>query len=617
MTLASDPEYFLTVQDLAVFSGHLVITMPTSFHVARGETLAIVGESGSGKSLTAKAIAGLLPPGVTAKGSVKLEGCELNGLSERDWQRLRGRRVSMLLQDPFTMLNPVMRAGRHLDEMLKDDPMFHDRKARCAEVERRLAEVGINNPAVADHFPFQLSGGMSQRIALASSLARDPEILIADEPSTALDVTTQAEIMQLLKRAQAQRGMSLILITHDLRLAFSICDRVLVLYAGSVVEIGRAVDLRSGPFHPYSAGLLLSEPSATKRVKRLVAMPGRVPVAHAVAGQCAFADRCDWVDERCRAARPALEQRVPGRFTRCLRQPEIQGELDALRRAALEPAPAIPARPANERPAIKVDAITKVFPGKTRTHALKGVSFHIAPGESVGLVGESGSGKSTLGRCVVGLETPTTGKIKIDGIDAHNFEALQPDDRAYLRRTVQMVFQDPYSTLNPRHSVGKTLAESLRVGQFSGDMNVTIARLLTEVGLTADYAKRRPAQLSGGERQRIAIARALAVSPRLLVCDEPVSALDVSVQAQMLNLFKDLKAARGLSFLFITHDLAVVRQIADRILVLYLGEVVEEGSVDQVLSEPQHPYTKRLIASIPASTKQMHGAGELYASFRP
>ncbi|TIM16806.1 MAG: ABC transporter ATP-binding protein [Mesorhizobium sp.] len=611
MTLASATEDFLTVKDLAVSSGHLVITMPTSFHVARGETLAIVGESGSGKSLTAKAIAGLLPPGVIAKGSVKLEGCELNGLSERDWQRLRGRRVSMLLQDPFTMLNPVMRAGRHLDEVLRDDPMFHDRKARRAEVERRLAEVGINNPAVADHFPFQLSGGMSQRIALASSLARDPEILIADEPSTALDVTTQAEIMQLLKRAQAQRGMSLILITHDLRLAFSICDRVLVLYAGSVVEIGRAGDLGSGPFHPYSAGLLLSEPSATRRVKRLVAMPGRVPVAHAVVGQCAFADRCDWVEERCRAARPALEQRAPGRFTRCLRQPEIQGELDALRHAALEVAPAILARPANERPAIKVDAITKIFLGKTTTHALKGVSVHIAPGESVGLVGESGSGKSTLGRCLVGLETPTTGKIEIDGIDAHDFEALQPDDRAYLRRTVQMVFQDPYSTLNPRHSVGKTLAESLRVGQFSGDMNVTIARLLTEVGLTADYAKRRPAQLSGGERQRIAIARALAVSPRLLVCDEPVSALDVSVQAQVLNLFKDLKAARGLSFLFITHDLAVVRQIADRIVVLYLGEVVEEGSVDQVLSEPQHPYTKRLIASIPASTKHMQGAAEL------
>ncbi|PBB94729.1 ABC transporter ATP-binding protein [Mesorhizobium sp. WSM3862] len=606
MTLASDPVDFLTVQDLALSSGNLVITMPTSFHVARGETLAIVGESGSGKSLMAKAIAGLLPPGVTAKGSVKLEGCELNGLSERDWQRLRGRRVSMLLQDPFTMLNPVMRAGRHLDEVLRDDPTFHDRKARRAEVERRLMEVGINNPAVADHFPFQLSGGMSQRIALASSLARDPEILIADEPSTALDVTTQAEIMQLLKDAKAQRGMSLILITHDLRLAFSICDRVLVLYAGSVVEIGRADHLGSGPFHPYSAGLLLSEPSATKRVKRLVAMPGRVPMAHAVAGQCAFADRCDWADERCRAARPGLEQRAPGRFTRCLRQPEIQGELDALRRAALEAAPPISARLANELPLVKVDAITKVFPGNTATHALKGVSFHIAPGESVGLVGESGSGKSTLGRCLVGLETPTTGKIEINGIDAHDFEALKPEDRAHLRRTVQMVFQDPYSTLNPRHSIGKTLAESLRAGQSSGDMNVKIARLLTEVGLTGDYAKRRPAQLSGGERQRIAIARALAVSPRLLVCDEPVSALDVSVQAQMLNLFKDLKATRGLSFLFITHDLAVVRQIADRIVVLYLGDVVEEGSVDKVLSEPQHPYTKRLVASVPTSRASDH-----------
>ncbi|MGN6489466.1 MAG: dipeptide ABC transporter ATP-binding protein [Devosia sp.] len=603
MTAAMDAEGFLAIEDLAISVGGVTLTMPTSFRLARGETLAIVGESGSGKSLTAKAIAGLLPAGLAATGSVLLEGRELNGLGESEWQKLRGRRISMLLQDPFTMMNPVMKAGLHLDEMLRGDPRFRDRKACRAEVERRLAEVGIADPAVADRFPFQLSGGMSQRVALAAALARDPEILIADEPSTALDVTTQAEIMQLLKRAQQQRGMSLILITHDLRLAFSTCDRVLVLYAGSVVEIGRAAELGAGPFHPYSSGLLLSEPPAAMRVKRLVAMPGRVPAAQTVTGQCPFADRCDWVDERCRAARPALEQRAPGRYSRCLRQPEIQSELDALRLAALEAARPVPARPEAERALVQVRDAVKTFPGKVETRALKGVSLHVAPGESVGLVGESGSGKTTLGRCLVGLETLSTGGIEIDGIAAQDFEALPPSDRAHLRRTVQMVFQDPYSTLNPRHTVGRTLEESLRVSAFAGEVRTEIARLLTEVGLTPAYALRRPAQLSGGERQRVAVARALAVSPRLLVCDEPVSALDVSVQAQVLNLFKDLQAARGLSFLFITHDLAVVRQIADRIVVLYLGEVVEEGPVDQVLSHPQHPYTKRLIASIPASAQ--------------
>ena len=603
MTAVMDAASFLAIEDLAISAGDVILTMPTSFRIARGETLAIVGESGSGKSLTAKATAGLLPPGVTATGSVTLEGRELNGLPERDWQKLRGRRISMLLQDPFTMMNPVMKAGLHLDEMLRDDPRFRDRKARRAEVERRLAEVGISNPDVADRFPFQLSGGMSQRVALAAALARDPEILIADEPSTALDVTTQAEIMQLLKRSQQQRGMSLILITHDLRLAFSTCDRVLVLYAGSVVEIGCAGDIGAGPFHPYSSGLLLSEPPATRRVKRLVAMPGRVPAAHTVTAQCAFADRCNWVDARCRAARPVLELRGPERFSRCLRQPEIQADLDALRRAALEPAPAIFVTPETVRPMVKLENVVKNFPGKVATQALKGVSLYIAPGESLGLVGESGSGKTTLGRWLVGLETPTSGTIEIDGIAAHDFDALSADNRAHLRRTVQMVFQDPYSTLNPRHSVGKTLDESFRVSNFQGDYSAEIGRLLTEVGLTPAYAPRRPGQLSGGERQRIAIARSLAVSPRLLVCDEPVSALDVSVQAQVLNLFKDLKAARGLSFLFITHDLAVVRQIADRIVVLYLGEIVEEGPVDQVLGDPQHPYTQRLIASIPISAQ--------------
>ena len=597
-------EEFLTVQGLSILAGNpgggQVLTSGTTFRLGRGESLAVVGESGSGKSLTAKAIAGLLPPGLHTRGSVRLDGSELTGLAERDWQRIRGRRVSMLLQDPFTMLNPVMRCGSHIAEMLTDDPRFASRAARRAEVDRRLAEVGITDPSVADRFPFQLSGGMCQRLALAAVLARDPDLLIADEPSTALDVTTQAEIMQLLRRARVERRMSLILITHDLRLAFSTCDRVLVLYAGTTVEMGMAKAIAAAPIHPYTSGLLLSEPPSDRRLNRLVAMRGNVPSAQSVLQHCAFLDRCDWADARCKAARPPLTERAPGHFTACLRQSEIQADLDSLRDGAMADAPLRAPPRETDTPLVRVQGLQRTFAGKSLVRALKGVSLTVAAGESVGIVGESGSGKTTLGRCLVGLEVPDAGRITIDGIESAQVQDLSAQDRARLRRTIQMVFQDPYATLNPRHSVAKTLSESLRVAKYAGSYATECTRLLQAVGLTSAYADRRPAQLSGGERQRVAIARALAVSPRILVCDEPVSALDVSVQAQVLNLLKDLKAQLGLSLLFITHDLAVVRQIADRICVIYLGEIVEEGPVDDILNAPKHAYTKRLVGSMTA-----------------
>ena len=595
------PPDFLSVQDLSILAGkpgaEQVLTRGTAFRLGRGDSLAIVGESGSGKSLTAKAIAGLLPTGLRTSGAVRLEGADLTGLAERDWHRIRGRRISMLLQDPFTMMNPVMRCGAHIAEMLADDPRYASRGARQAEVARRLAEVGITDPSVADRFPFQLSGGMCQRLALAAALARDPDLLIADEPSTALDVTTQAEIMLLLRRARQQRQMSLILITHDLRLAFSACDRVLVLYAGATVEMGQAAEIAAAPIHPYSSGLLLSEPPSDRRVNRLVAMRGNVPSAQSVLHSCAFEARCDWADARCKAARPPLTERAPGRFSACLRQPEIQPDLDALRVTASADAPPL-SPPTVSAPLLRVQDLRRTFQGRVPVQALKGVSLMLGPGESLGIVGESGSGKTTLGRCLVGLEVPDAGEIDVDGIDARRVQSLAVKDRARLRRTIQMVFQDPYATLNPRHSVGQTLSESLRVADFAGSFAAEGTRLLQAVGLTESYLARRPSHLSGGERQRVAIARALAVSPRILVCDEPVSALDVSVQAQVLNLLKDLKAQLGLSLLFITHDLAVVRQIADRICVMYLGEIVEEGPVDEILNAPMHPYTRRWVNSM-------------------
>ena len=598
----------LDVDGLTISHGAVPIATSLNIVVQRGQTVAIVGESGSGKSLTARAIAGLLPPGINATGDVTFDGIPLMRLAESELRKIRGFRVSMVMQNPFTMLNSLMRSGDHVEEMLRSRPEFTARAARAVEVKRRLAEVGIADEDVARRMPFQLSGGMCQRIALASALARDPELLIADEPSTALDVTTQAEIIKLLCRVQRERHMSLILITHNLRLAFSTCQRIYVLYAGSLLEVGDAEAVERQPFHPYTLGLLLSEPPADVRVTRLIGIRGSVPRAADVVDSCGFADRCDWAKQICRAGKPPLAPRDASRFTACIRHDEIQGELDALRTAALSAAPITPRRGETVGALVRIDALVKTFVGRRGDpiRAVKGVSLRIMPGESVGLVGESGSGKTTLGRCLVGLETPTAGDIRIDGMAAADFGAMAKADRARVRRTIQMVFQDPYSTLNPRHSVGQALSEALgaSAGSTGPATPERVAALLVDVGLSSAYATRRPSSLSGGERQRVAIARALALKPKILVCDEPVSALDVSVQAQVLNLFKRLQAEHGLSYLFITHDLAVVRQIAERIYVLYLGEIVEEGPTEMVIGDPKHPYTRRLIELVPRSAYQ-------------
>jgi peptide/nickel transport system ATP-binding protein len=527
-------------------------------------------------------------------------------LSEKAMRSLRGDEISLLFQDPFTMLNPLLRCGDHITEMLAPDEGRRRAGERLRQESlRRLAEVGIRDPLVASRYPFQLSGGMRQRVALGAALAKDPDLLIADEPSTALDVTTQAEILELLRSVQRARGMGLILITHDLRVAFTTCDRVYVLYAGSLLEIGPADLVEDEPLHPYSLGLLLSEPSVEQRLGELTAIPGSVPSADDVADRCAFAPRCRWVADACRAERPPLVEIDPGRHSACVRLREIRAEMRSLRDRALTEV-VVALGPTSDRTLVAVEGVGKTFElGRgRRVEALKEVSLRIDPGECVGLVGESGSGKTTLGRCLVGLETPTAGRIEIGGIDASDYTKLEKGSRARLRHTVQMVFQDPYSTLNPRHTVGRTLAEAL---QQTGVRSRSAARaaveeLLDRVGLPRSYAPRRPAALSGGERQRVAIARALAVQPQLLVCDEPVSALDVSVQAQILNLFRELQAELAIGYLFITHDLAVVRQVADRIYVLYKGEVVESGPADAILSAPEHSYTQRLMASVPGAS---------------
>jgi peptide/nickel transport system ATP-binding protein len=588
--------------------GFRTILSGVDLDLAQGETVGIVGESGSGKSMFAKAVMRLLPAGVTATGSMTYQGVDLMTASKREMDRIRGGGIGLIYQDPFTMLNPLLRVGDHIIEGLV---LASNQRRRWgsfrAEAIRRLAEVGIDDPDVAHRYPFQLSGGMRQRVAIAAALARDPELLIADEPSTALDVTTQAQILALLRSLQEARGMGLILITHDLRVAFSVCSRVYVLYAGTIVETAPAGELERRPLHPYSLGLLTSDPPVDRTLAQLPVIEGSVPEPDDVTGICVFAPRCRWVNDHCRDGAPPLVGVGPQRRSACVRVPEIADELSTALAALLAEREAAVEVPERERPLVAIDGLTKIFAGgrsSHQVHALRGVSLWIGRGESIGLVGESGSGKTTLGRCLVGLERPTSGTIRVDGVG--EFSAATDYKMGHaLRKTVQIVFQDPYSSLDPKQSAGSALAEVLRAnGYRRSATDARVRELLRRVGLQESYSRRLPSTLSGGERQRVAIARALAVEPRLIVFDEPVSALDVSVQAQVLNLLAELRAQLGLSYLFITHDLAVVRQVVDRVYVCYRGLIVEEGDITDVLERPSHEYTVRLIASVPASLRK-------------
>jgi peptide/nickel transport system ATP-binding protein len=597
-------EPLLGLSDLRVTKedGSLLVD-GVSLEVGVGEAVAIVGESGSGKSLTARASVGLLPRGLAATGSIRYRGQELVGMSERSRSRLRGAEVTMILQDPFTMLHPMLRCGNLITETLcGENGRRLGRKQRREEAVRRLAEVGIDDPAVARRYPFELSGGMRQRVAIAAALAQDPKLLIADEPSTALDVTTQKEILDLLAELKRSRGMALVLITHDLRVAFSVCDRINVMYAGSLVEVGTPTTVAARPAHPYTLGLLLAEPPADRRIDDLIAIPGSVPSASTVTDQCAFADRCRWVTDACRDHRQQLTS-LGLQTTRCERFDEIAAEMDRVRVEHQEAAAEVVAATTRTDALVRLSDLEVTYPPRGRhgheVQALCGASFDIVPGESLGIVGESGSGKTTLGRCLTGLTTPTGGSLEIAGIDASSFAALSNADRRKVRRSVQMIFQDPYSTLNPARTVGAALSEALALRLDRSPKSDEIGALLERVGLPPAYASRKPVALSGGERQRVAIARAIAVEPSLLICDEPVSALDVSVQAQILGLLRGIREETGVAYMFITHDLAVVRQIADRVHVVYKGQIVESGPVAEILDAPKHSYTQRLVSSIP------------------
>lgn len=611
----SRDEELLNVTSLEVTGPSGPIVSDVNIAMKPGETVGIVGESGSGKSMTVRGIMGILPNGVHATGSVAYKGRELIGTAPG---HRRHSDFAMVFQDPFTMLNPLMRVGRHVSESLINTRgrRLRGKTARAEEI-RRLAEVGIDDPTVASRLPYELSGGMRQRVGIAATLSSDPTLLIADEATTALDVTTQAEILKLLKRLQMERRIGLMLITHDLGVAAQMCDRIYVMYAGRLIEYGRTRDVIDRPLHPYTRGLINSNPPADRRLKVLPSVPGSVPRAEEVLEVCPFVDRCSFAAEICRTP-VTLRRYGNDQFTACVRIDDIAGRLlesDVYPEATSQSVAADTTNADRHEgtkkresgsspdatPIIEITGLDKEFGSKV---ALDGVSLQVNKGECVGIVGESGSGKTTIGRCIVGLERPSGGSIFVDGIDASDYERLTQRELDILRSTVQMAFQDPYSTLSPARSIGAVLAEAIRLDSSASHgaeepIGDRVGKLLGLVGLPPGYAQRKPRSLSGGERQRVALARALARRPKAIVCDEIVSALDVSVQAQILNLLKRLTDTLGIALLFITHDLAVVRQITDRVYVVKDGSNVESGPTDQLLDAPRERYTKDLLASIP------------------
>ncbi|MEW1692172.1 dipeptide ABC transporter ATP-binding protein [Streptomyces sp. NPDC091265] len=569
-----------------------------SFALNRGETLAVVGESGSGKSTTALALTRMLPgTGRITTGSVRLDGQDLAAATEEELRAVRGARIGMIFQDPMTALNPVLTAGRHIDEVLRAHGS-RDKAARRARTVELLDRVGIPEPhRRADDHPHQFSGGQRQRILIAMALAGEPDILLADEPTTALDATVQDQILTLLADLNRETGTAQVLITHNMGVVARACERVLVMYGGTVVEDGPTAEVLTRPRHPYTAGLLaavprLSAPSGT----RLTGIPGSPPDLTLLGDGCAFADRCTLVEDRCRTGTPPLTRLANGVRAACL---PAAGRTEPL------PAPAPPTRidrPAPGAVVLEADGLRKTYKGRGAGRrgftALDGVSLTLAAGETLGIVGESGSGKSTLARVLAHAHPADAGSIRLRGEDI-----TRPSRRALhtVRRQIQMVFQDPYASLNPRMTVGEIVAEPLIAFGLGdrGAREARVAELLRRAGLDPAVADRHPRSFSGGQRQRIGIARALAPEPSVLICDEPVSALDVSVQAQIVGLLTDLQRDLGLALVFIAHDLAVVRQVSHRIAVMHQGRILETGSADEVCENPRDPYTRALLAAAP------------------
>ena len=590
--------------------GWLHVVDDVGFTVAPGETLGLVGESGCGKTVSSLAVIGLIPKrsGRVQARSLRFDGRDLAALSPGEMRQIRGREISMIFQEPMTSLNPAFTVGNQIAETVRVHRRVSRREAWQRAIEM-LERVGIPDPhrRVKD-YPHAFSGGMRQRAMIAMALACDPKLLIADEPTTALDVTIQAQILELMRSLQRELGMAIIFVTHDLGVVADICDRVAVMYAGEVVEQENVSDLFARPRHPYTAALLASMPQLAERGSTLRVIPGQVPRPEDFPIGCRFAARCPYRADACIAAPVPLHptagtHQAGGSEVRCLRAEEIELAGSTWTALVTNGATAATAMPA---PLLVVRGLTKAFPvhaGVLRrvvghVRAVDGVDFAIAPGETLGLVGESGSGKSTTARLVLRLIEPTSGSVLLDG---HELTTLPAAELRRARRGMQIVFQDPYSSLDPRATIADTVGEPLEVheGLKGRARDDRVAELLDRVGLGRHLIRRYPYEFSGGQRQRIAVARALALNPRLLLCDEPVSSLDVSTQSQVINLLKELQDQLGLAYLFIAHDLSVVRHISNRIAVMYLGRIVETGAAEEIYTRPTHPYTEALLSAIP------------------
>jgi len=604
----------LEVRDLSVTfaseAGPVRAVRSLSYSVNRGEVLGIVGESGSGKTVSSLAVMDLLPSHARVSGSVRFEGQELVGLPDKELSRLRGRRIAMIFQDPLSALTPVYTIGDQIAEAIRAHNDVSAAAARDRAIEL-LTLVGIPNPSrrVAS-FPHEFSGGMRQRVMIAMAIANNPALIIADEPTTALDVTVQAQILDLLQRAREVTGAAILLITHDLGVVAALADRVGVMYAGKLVEAGTVDDVFYRQRMPYTLGLLGSLPRPDQRAHQaLTPIEGNPPSLVNLPAGCPFAPRCPLRVAQCTEKEPELVQHGDAHAAACHRSDEVER-----RRGAGEPvfplghiAEAAAQSPRDARPAVlSVRDLVKEFPvlrgavlrrrvGSLR--AVDGVSFDIREGETLGLVGESGCGKTSTIMEILNLVPPQAGSVTVLGQDA---ATMTPEQRFRVRRNVQVVFQDPMAALDPRLPVGDIIGEPLEThGIAAPERSRRVRELLALVGLQPEHADRYPQAFSGGQRQRIGIARALALEPKLLVLDEPVSALDVSIRAGVINLLERLKIELKLSYLFVAHDLAVIRHIADRVAVMYLGRIVEIGDVDDVFERPTHPYTQALLSAVP------------------
>jgi peptide/nickel transport system ATP-binding protein len=588
----------------------------TTYHIDPGEVVAIVGESGSGKSAAAMAVIGLLPEHANVSGSVRLHGEELLGLSDEAMSRIRGKTIGTIFQDPMSALTPVYTIGDQIAEAIE----VHNREISRANARKRAVEllelVGISQAqSRARAFPHELSGGERQRVVIAIAIANDPDLLICDEPTTALDVTVQAQILDVLRTARDVTGAGVLIITHDLGVVSEFADRAVVMYAGRGVETATVEDLYRDRRMPYTVGLLGSVPRLDARQgSRLIPIPGAPPTMSSLSpGVCPFAPRCPLVIDECRSAEPDLVSVGEGHRAACIRTDDVAGRSAAEIFGVSTQPPAID--DAGEPPVVlQVTDLAKTYPltkgvilrrrvGEVR--ALDGVSFTLEQGRTLGIVGESGSGKSTTLSQILELTTPEAGSIEILGADV---AALDADARRKLRTELQVVFQDPVASLDPRLPVFDIVAEPLVANGFDRQRcEERVAELLAIVGLDRAAASRYPAEFSGGQKQRIGIARALALQPKILALDEPVSALDVSIQAGIINLLLDLQRQFRLSYLFVSHDLSVVKHLAHRVAVMYRGAVVEQGDGDQVFTNPQHEYTRRLLAAVPRAHPDVAG----------